>query len=50
MTEEAFSAKLHDETNLDVLGNDLEGRVKEYMQPAPVSLWLRSADEEVRRA
>ena len=49
MTEGAFSAKLHDETNLDVLGGDLEGRVKEYMQPAPVSLWLRSEDEEEKR-
>ncbi len=50
MTEGAFSAKLHDESNLDVLGDDKGGRVKEYMQPAPALLWLRSEDEEEKRA
>ena len=48
-TLEAFSTKLRDETDLDGLREDLVGAVKETVQPAHVSVWLRSPDEIHRR-
>jgi hypothetical protein len=40
-TLEDFSVKLRDETNLQALSNEVVGVVKETMQPAHVSVWLR---------
>ena len=48
-TLEAFSAKLRDETDVDILNSELLSTVRETIQPEHVSLWLKEPERRLER-
>ena len=44
----AFNSRLREETDLDSLSDEVLGVVRETMQPAHASLWLRSYGSDAK--
>ena len=49
-TVAAFAARLKDAVDLDSIRNDLAGIVQQTLEPAAISIWVRSADEDLASA